>query len=244
MYHTALLKLVREMHDSVDHWLVAAYRANEPEVAQDALPAAVLERVLRRLVRRWTKRFDVLSERLATYFAQAASERSDRALATMLRRGGMSIKFNMTPAQRDIIQATVNENVSLIKSIPSQYLGEVRGMVMRSVQTGRDLGTLRDDLLKRYQITKRRAGLIARDQNNKATSAMARARQLELGITEAIWVHSGGGKEPRPTHVRNNGKRYNVTEGWYDPDEGRHIFPGELINCRCVSRSILPGMRL
>jgi uncharacterized protein with gpF-like domain len=63
-----------------------------------------------------------------------------------------------------------------------------------------------------------------------------------LGITEAVWLHSGGGKVPRPTHVRNNGRRYSVAEGWLDPAEGRRVFPGELINCRCVSRAVMPGL--
>ena len=71
---------------------------------------------------------------------------------------------------------------------------------------------------------------------------MTRARQVEVGITEAIWMHSHAGKEPRPTHVANDGKRYKVAEGWFDPDPRvrRHIVPGELINCRCTTRSIVP----
>ena len=70
---------------------------------------------------------------------------------------------------------------------------------------------------------------------------MTRARQDELGITEAIWVHSGAGKHPRPTHVAMNGKKYDVNKGMWDPAVKRWIFPGEEINCRCISRSIIPG---
>jgi uncharacterized protein with gpF-like domain len=72
---------------------------------------------------------------------------------------------------------------------------------------------------------------------------MNRARQEELGITEAVWLHSHAGKKPRPTHLANHGKRYNVAEGWFDPDPKvrKHIWPGELINCRCVSKSVVKG---
>ena len=114
---------------------------------------------------------------------------------------------------------------------------------MRSVQTGRDLGQLTDDLREQFGVTKRRAAFIARSQNNLATAAMTRARQVELGITEAIWMHSGGGKEPRPTHL-NAGReraRFDVAKGWYDPAVKEHIWPGQLPNCRCVSRSVIAG---
>jgi hypothetical protein len=53
-------------------------------------------------------------------------------------------------------------------------------------------------------------------------------------------LHSGGGKEPRRTHVKNSGKKFNVAQGWFDPDKTvrKYIQPGELINCRCVSRPV------
>lgn len=142
---------------------------------------------------------------------------------------------------RDALEATVAENVSLIKSIGSQYLTAIEGHVMRSVTTGRDLAPLARRLELQYGVTRRRAALIARDQNNKATAVITRERQNELGI-KAIWLHSAGGKEPRPTHVANSGKVYDPKEGWFDPDVGEHIWPGTLINCRCVSKSVIPGL--
>ena len=114
---------------------------------------------------------------------------------------------------------------------------------MRSVQTGRDLGSLSKELQERYGVTERRAALIARTQNNMATSAMQRARQTELGIEEAIWMHSHAGVTPRKTHLANDGKRYNIATGWYDPDPKvrRHIWPSQIINCRCQSKPIIRG---
>jgi hypothetical protein len=38
-----------------------------------------------------------------------------------------------------------------------------------------------------------------------------------------------------------NGKKYDVNKGMWDPAVNRYIFPGEEINCRCSSRSIIPG---
>lgn len=209
--------------------------------AGEELPAEELTRAVGTLTERWQTQFNEAAPKLADYFATSVAERSDATLKTILRDGGFSVRFQMSPAMRDIVQATNSANVGLIRSISQQYLTNIEGMVMRSVQTGRDLGTLAKDLEREYGVTKRRAALIARDQNNKATAAMTRARQGELGVTEAIWQHSAGGREPRPTHVANSGKRYNIATGWYDPAVKKFIFPGELINCRCVSRAVIPG---
>lgn len=243
IFREKLQRLVEKMHKSVMFWIVAAYRAEEPVIAQDELPARRLRRSISRVAKRWQDSFDEAAPELADYFSREINDRSDAALKRILKKGGFSVKFKMTRAQRDIMQASINQQIQLIKSIPNNYLAEVEGKVMRAVQTGRDLGELSKDLERSYGVTKRRAALIARDQNNKATAAMTRARQVELGITEAIWVHSGGGKRPRPTHVKagKDKVRYDTKKGWYDPHEKKFIFPGELINCRCVSRAVIPG---
>ncbi|QPF88151.1 phage head morphogenesis protein [Bradyrhizobium genosp. L] len=225
------------------YWVKATYRANEPAIAQDETPAVALKRRISRLGAQWTKKFDQAADDLAKWFAEAASKRSSAALRSILKKGGFSVEFKLTPAVRDILQATIAENVSLIKSIPSQYLTNVEGLVMRSVTAGRDLAQLTKDLQEQHGVTRRRASRIALDQNNKATAAITRARQVDLGITEAIWVHSGGGKHPRPTHLKAGRERtkYTIKDGWYDPAVGKNIWPGELVNCRCVCRAVVPG---
>lgn len=212
-------------------------------IASDASPAKVLDSVFDRLRRRWLGQFDDLAPDMARWFATQAKDRSDAALRGSLRRAGMTVKFTMTRATNDAYQAVIAENVGLIRSVAEQHLTRVQGEVMRSVQAGRDLGTLAQTIEHQYGVTRRRAALIARDQNNKATAVIQRVRQQELGIQEAVWLHSAGGKEPRPSHVKAGRERevYKIADGWYDEAVGRSIWPGELINCRCVSRPILPG---
>jgi len=241
-YRRRLVKLIESMHKSVMYWVEIRYRNNEPVIAQDAkTPAVQLRMVIGKLRKQWLKRFNDAAYDLAEYFAQDVSDRSDAQMKKILKNAGISVKWKMTPAQKDIMKATVEANVSLIKSIPQEYLKSVEGDVMRSIQVGRDLADLAKSLQKKYGVTKRKAALISRDQNNKATSAFQRARQKELGITQAVWMHSHGGKEPRPTHVAMNGKKYNIDEGMYDADEKAYVFPGQLINCRCTSKSVIQG---
>jgi uncharacterized protein with gpF-like domain len=250
-YRQRLDALINEMHRSTVWFLMAAYNKNEPEVAvlaqriaqDDRLSANVLRSVIRKLTKRWTKRFDQMAKELAKYFAESAEKRSSMALRKILKDGGFTVKFQITPAIRDIMAATVHENVELIKSIAPQYLTQVEGIVMRGVSAGRDAEVISFELQKRLGVTRRRAALIARDQNNKATAAFLRARHLEIGITKAIWVHSGGGHQKRPSHVKASQDKveYDIAKGWYDPDEKKWIQPGELINCKCISRPVVPG---
>lgn len=257
-YQQRIDAMIAEMAASVQHWVLAAYKRNPPaaiELAPGAIAAADmgmamddtaterLQREIKLLADRWINQIDGTAPKLAAWFAQAANQRSAHALQRILREGGLAIDFQMTPAMLDIIDATIAQNVALIRSIPREYFLEVEGMVMRSVQQGRDLAPLAKALRERYGVTKRRAALIARDQNNKATAAMTRVRSLEAGLKEAVWVHSHAGKTPRPSHVKAGRERtrYDIETGWYDPDEKKWIQPGELINCRCVGRPIVKG---
>lgn len=238
-YQRKLLTLVDDMQASIMWWLRAAYRANTPEMAQDAGPARELQGAMRRLARQWNTNFDDAAPEMAKWFATNAADRSDAALQATLKKAGFSVEFKLTDAARDVLNATNFENVGLIRTIAQQHLGEVEGLVMRAVSQGRDLAALTDDLFKRYEITRNRAIFIARDQNNKATATITRVRQQGLGITEAIWRHSRGGKHPRESHVKFSGQKYDIAKGAYL--DGEWVWPGTAINCRCVSKSIVPG---
>jgi SPP1 gp7 family putative phage head morphogenesis protein len=261
-YRKALDRLVDEMHNSLVYWISAKYRANTPHMAMDdrgtsrsvgvgeiAAPAALpsmspamaLREAMRRLSRRWQRRFDKAAPELAKYFSTSTLKHSDTALRAILKKAGFAVEFKLTREANDVLQATIGEQVGLIKSIAQQHLSEVEGMVMRSVSTGRDLGTLTEELRSRYDVTKRRAALIARDQVNKSTANIVRVRQQSLGITQAKWLHSHGGKHPRPSHLDADGKIYDIDKGMYL--DGKWTWPGVEINCRCVSRSILPALQ-
>lgn len=243
-YRKALQRLIAEMHASVEYWITAAYRKDPPrmaalvEQAQDASPSAKIKKVLDELARRWTDRFNDYAPKLSEAYLKGMFKASDSAFRQALKEAGWTVDFKMTPAIRDAFNASLEENVGLIKSIPEKYLQQVEGVVMRSYSAGRDLATMVKELKELYPAASRRAELIARDQSNKANAVVNRARQMELGITEAIWMHSHAGKNPRPDHVAANGKRYKIAEGCLI--SGEYIQPGEEINCRCTCRAVLP----
>jgi len=247
-YRRALDKLVREMSDSAEYWIKAAYKANPPRMeeakddalAMDALPSDLLAKKIAEISKRWIRRFDDMAEKIAERFATSGRTATDRSFEQALKDAGWSVAFKVTPVMRDAMNATIKENVALIKSIPRQYMLEVEGIVMRGFTAGRDLSTITKELQSRYGVTSRRAALIARDQSNKLTATVTQARRVELGLFEAEWVHSGGGKEPRHSHVKagRDKLRFDVRKGAYI--DGEYILPGQLINCRCSSKTILP----
>ncbi len=190
----------------------------------------------------WQERFDAVSVELSESFADKSLRHTDTAMMASLKQAGFAIQFKPTKSLFNALGAVVEENVSLIKSIPSKYLADVQGEVWRAVTSGYDLGTLTTTLQDKYGVsTFKRAATIARDQTNKAKAVIEAKRRMELGIKQAIWQHSGGGKEPRPAHVAAGRKNlvFDLDKGAYI--DGEWIFPGELINCRCTSRMLIPG---
>ncbi len=208
-------------------------------MASDASPAAELQAAFGKHARRWQRRFDKAAPELARFFASAAKDCTDRELAAILKRAGITVEFKMTAAVQDAYSAVIGEQVGLIRSIASEHLAAVQGLVMRSVQQGRDLGPLAKEIEARYGLTRKRAALIARDQNSKATAVITRVRQQGLGLDQAIWTHSTGGKHPRPEHVAASGKPYSISKGMFL--EGKYTWPGMEINCRCISVPVIPG---
>jgi uncharacterized protein with gpF-like domain len=253
-YNAKLQKWIEMMHRSMIFFVQAQYRANPPPLAQDAgwesfrdgSPANAMRRAMHRMSRRWLKAFDKGAEDLAKYFVDKAAGSTDVQLKDVLKKAGFTVEFRTTAAVNNAMQASIGENVNLIKSIASEHLTQVETLVMQSMQRGRDLGTLTEELTKRYDITKRRAAFIAKDQAGKMTAVINRERQAELGIETARWRHSHAGKHPRQSHIEaskadgGKGKIFNIKEGCYI--DGKYIWPGTEIGCRCTSQSIIPGL--
>lgn len=241
-YTKRLDALINEMANSVEYWATSTYRANpsEMQLGMDASPAATMRAAMTKLSNRWLRKFSRLSQQMAQGFAESAQQTTDSAFRSALADANFTVKFKMTPAMNDALQATIGENVGLIKSIPAEYLTQVQGSVMRSVTKGRDVAGLVEELKEQHGVTTRRAKFIAFDQNNKACATFQKVRRQELGIKEARWKHSGGGRTPRPAHVAFSGTIYNVNEGALI--SGKRIWPGTEPNCRCFDMAVLPDL--
>ncbi len=247
-YQKQLLTEIREMNDEVRREIVNAIRDNplaqDANLAMDANPVEMIRKMLDVLSGKWVRDFINKAKSWSDEMIDKTQTAVDRGLLAAARRESMTINMQWTDAMLEKREAIIAENVSLIRSIPEKYFTEVEGMVYRAVARGGDRKMLADEIErnfgKRHGITRRRAEFIARDQTRKATSALSAARQQAAGIVEGEWVHSGGGNKPRHSHVKagRERKRFKLSEGCLI--DGEYIMPGQLPNCGCVWRPVLP----
>lgn len=238
-YKKELMKVINEMRAEVNTLIMDNYKVQSNTVAMDGF-SDWLGHSIDYLMSKWTNKLNNLSETVAELFVTKSVHNYDKQLRKHLRKAGFTVRLQMSPYTEEMLKAAMGENVGLIKSIGTQYLGKVEQSVWASVKGGFDLSTLAKELSHSYDITENRAALIARDQGAKANAVIEMARRKELGITKAVWLHSGGGREPRQSHVKANGKEFEVDKGL--KLDGVWLLPGQAINCRCVSRSVIDGI--
>lgn len=127
----------------------------------------------------------------------------------------------------------VAQNVSLVQSIGDEYIGQVQQLVATGVRSGVRAEDLAADLEDRFDVSRSRANLIARDQIGKFQGQLTELRQKDLGIDSYTWRTSGDARV-RDSHRANEGKVFR----WDDPPaETGH--PGEDYQCRCSAEPVL-----
>jgi SPP1 gp7 family putative phage head morphogenesis protein len=189
------------------------------------------------LAKRFSNLFGSKAKKLAEGMIDQASVSSAWSLKSSLKdmTGGLTLKTDLLTGElKDVLKASIAENVSLIKSIPEQYHKQVEGAVMRSITSAQGGEHLIPFLRKYRGITERRARMISEDQWRKTYSSINRVRLQKLGLQKFEWLHTSGSQHPRPLHVRMNGRIYSMSQPpVIDSKTGERGFPGQLPNCRC-----------
>lgn len=244
-YVKELTSMVKKMTADVEKRISLLFKGNTAKVyfATDASIASQARILTNSLTFKWDSIFAAHAKPKAKKMVKQQSNDSSTDLTNSLKQlsDGLVIDTDILSGPlKDITTASIAENVSLIKSIPQQYLHQVKGSVMRSITTGNGLQDLIPELQKYKGITKRRAKNIALDQTRKVYNNIGIARSQEVGLEEGEWLHSGGGIHPRETHIGEmNGQIFKLKDGLYDPDLGYNIQPGEEPNCKCTWRPVL-----
>lgn len=253
-YSQALESLVKQMTQEVlkkvknlfeSDTAIDYFDDQKEAAAMDASLASQARILMNQLTDKFTQLFATKSKPLAENMVDGAQAVSKSSLHSSLQQlsGGLSLKTGVVPeGMEDVSTATVAENVSLIKSIPSQYFKDITGSVMRSITTGAGLKDLVPAIAKYHGQTVRRARNIALDQTRKAYNSINKQRMQAIGVKQFEWVHSGGGQHPRKSHQAMSGNVYSfddlpiinqeqVSAGYEAPVRG---IPGQAINCRCT----------
>ncbi|MGO3684689.1 MAG: phage head morphogenesis protein [Proteus vulgaris] len=237
-YYKELMQILKDIRKELDDALVNEYHGKAKKALANDGISDWIAHIADYMLDKWNRRLNSISEEVAKDFIDKTVGNYDTRFASMLRRKGFTVRMQNSERTLDALRAAMGENVGLIKSIGTEYLSKVQMHVWQSVTGGYDLATLTDNLAHDFHIARNRARTIARDQANKAHAVIEQARRKELGIKEAIWIHSHAGKQPRESHVKAHGKKFDIEKGMYI--DGEWILPGEKINCRCGSKAILP----
>lgn len=238
-YSRELRRLVRIMTEETRKEVLSLFK--EPEAkeffALDANIAVQARQSMNLLSAKFQRLFNSHSEKAARQMLGEVDEQSKAALRASFKKltGEITLKVSDMPqGMRTLFDASISENVDLIKSIPEQYLNRIKGAVNRSITGTGGIGPLIQEIKKSGDMTERRARNVALDQTRKAYQTVNIERVKAAGVKKGIWVHTGGTKEPRPRHKAYNGKEFILADGAPVGDKGQNVQAGEEINCRCT----------
>lgn len=152
-----------------------------------------------------------------------------------------NILESLPPDVADVIQASFEENVSLIRSIASKYFNDITGQLMRFIGSGSSYSEFSDYLKTLGAKTERRAELIAQDQTRKAFSTINLHRMADAGISKFRWIHTNSGAQPREYHKNVlNGQIFDIENPpIIEPTKGIKGYPAQLPFCRCVMAPVI-----
>lgn len=238
-YYAQLSDLIHLMADITRKRIERFYEQPfaEDYFAQDATVASQAKILMSALWKKFEDLFDLRAQPIAKGVARDADKSSQASLKASLKQlsGGLSLKTDiLTGPLKDIVTASIAENVDLIKSIPEQYHKAVSGAVYRSITTGNGLQDLIPHLDRYKGITLRRARFIAEDQTRKAFNTINKGRMQKIGVGQYEWLHTGGSQHPRKLHQKMSGNIYSFDKPpIIDERTKERGIPGQLPNCRC-----------
>lgn len=228
-YKEQIVGLTKRVRKQVEAIVVPMLQLHAPEYVKDGHQSS------------FEDNFDALSDSFGWVRSQAksmselAARRSagevDSALKQSMKE---SVGVDITGAlsQQPIAKAmekAMTANVELIKSIPTEYLKQVKAVVYKAVSEGTRWESIVELVMERGDVAESRAKLIARDQVSKMNGAFNEARQTDLGIESYVWQTSGD-ERVRDSHADLDGETFRWDS---PPTETGH--PGQDVNCRCVA---------
>lgn len=233
--------------------IIGIYRDNRGQIVVDDMVNDLTKR-LDKLGRIWRKRFEEFADNNTPKTIERVLRSSDLQIKSILQDWFAENRFVLfgqsipRPLQQ-VMKASIEENVALIKSLPLQFEERVRGSVYRAVSGGGTLKDLRKELSKYAGMSERRAKLVASDQVHKAFVNISAKRMETVGIKKYEWVHTRIGKTQRPYHMRRwdgvSGKKDGHPNGLngfifdmnhlpiIDEKTGERGLPGRLPFCHC-----------
>jgi len=134
----------------------------------------------------------------------------------------------------------LNEQVTLIKSLPLKAGERAQQLATEGTSTGRRAEDIAKELQRTSAVTESRARLIARTETAKANSTLMQARSQAVGANSYIW-RTAGDEAVRESHAEMEGQ----VVRWDSPptlSDGTTTHAGQIYNCRCYPEPIFTDL--
>lgn len=177
---------------------------------------------------------EAVGNRMVTEVAQ----RDERSWFRVANQMGESLRKEITEAPiGDVVRARQAEQVKLITSLPTEAAERVQHMTREGIIKGWRADQIAAEIMRTGEVTKSRAGLIARTEVGRTSTLLTQARAEHVGSEGYLWV-TAGDSDVRASHKAMSGKFVR----WDAPptldDLTGHA--GALPNCRCFCEPVIP----
>lgn len=246
-YAKSIKRLMRVMHKEALSGIQACFEAyaEDDDLPKNGSIVAQLRILFSRLLSKYNPIFAILAKKTTTRMVQETLKHSTATIKMSLKEVGKDLTVNpdfMDDRLKDITQSSTLEAVSLIKTLPEKYLGDVQKVLTHSISTkGKGFAELKPFLQKLYKGNERKTELVALDQTRKVYHSIQAHKLQKMGVKKFKWLHSGGGREPRALHVKLNGRVFAFDDPPYIGDMyGEKVYglPGHLPNCACSMKPV------
>ncbi len=150
------------------------------------------------------------------------------------------------------MKADLRENIDQLEDIPKKDRRSIYDAALAMIVAGGNMPLLYNPLLKLAGMSTSRAGEITRLLLFRAKAFTEQESRMRLGITHAVWMYANSPCMMNPgaptdadlkqdaAHQAANGKKFEIAKGLQINSEW--TLPGRGAGCKCVSRSVIPGL--
>ena len=234
-------KLGRELIKSINNELLPFLKSTEENYIVDNI-GNMLDNIFRRLNIKFTGTVILgFSKQLANSMVTKINQNNKKKFEQ-----SVGVDFgDVIRSERldDFISLSINKNVSLIKSLPEQYLKDVEVIVNNGVMNGEHYSEIAKKITAKVGSAnsklKNRIKTIARNEVQTINAQISLRRSEALGIKKGIYLTSGD-ERVRPCHKELDGVEYDLSKGAWSKKCQKFIQPGITdINCRCSFRPVI-----
>ena len=208
-----LQKIVRESMPEI-----LAIVAEEQKTGSDSIRHDGYSDMVRRIQNRFRIMRDRLSRRLKTdpleRDVRRCADYTDRRQLKEWQRSvratlGVDIHDDFFLGERydQMLKRWVEQNVSFITSIESDCFDDMENVIIEGFAKGRTPAAISNEIQRRFDVTKSKANLLARDQVGTLSANLTRTRQESAGVEEYIWSSSGD-ERVRECHRELDGRKF------------------------------------